>query len=818
MSCFGSGARLRAILAGVGFFIAAGAACASELQEPMTLASKNGVLDILLVAKEAPVPALASNVKGWVFDVCVNPHNGANDCPPKPPSANLYGGTRLQLWQGDTLKIHLVNKLPPITDSDHAGEPDEGFLALNPTSLHTHGMLVSPHYPSNADPTWGDNVFVLTFNGRGNPKANCAPVSPHLHAAVSCDATDYEIKIPANHPSGLFWFHPHVHGISLNQISAGMAGIITIGNVGDYICADLSCAPLSRSMGVRHIILKDSEILRDGTLLDQEEPSFCEKNEGPAPGGSLGQGFCPGLDERADGAGDYRGGRWFFTLNGQPFPDIPVKAPHGEIWRITNASGSVTYDLRLWNPAQAQDMIFQVLSLDGVSISPDPDIGQKELAEIAGSRLSPVACPGVAPAVPGFRRAKPLCTTRLHMMPSSRAEIWVAYRNADGSLAAPPQGAQAVFRTNGFLTGPGGDDWPAVDLATVQFEHRGRGSNAPAALSFLGAAQAMAKPHALAADLAPANAAVGSDPSCGPLPKGHKRRIFFNAPADDPDGFGLGYEEVDEHNVPVPGTFMDVKRFNPMTPTVCLPLGPGNSPVAERWELVNLANEDHNFHIHQVRFRVLSAAEIDGTGSPDRISGKGVVLDSVPLLHADGDGCASVDDWRNGRCTVHPATVEIPFAIAGDFVYHCHILEHEDGGMMAVIRVRPSIPFNLFSPKLVISLQTAPFFELVSNVSLGRGAANLDPPAEPVTVNVGAFSATIPLGSFVKTSTPGEWGFDGTVNNAAIHAKIWLTGQKQYLVLIKVMAALTEAKSPVPVTLVLGSDSGAATVTAAVFP
>jgi FtsP/CotA-like multicopper oxidase with cupredoxin domain len=34
-----------------------------------------------------------------------------------------------------------------------------------------------------------------------------------------------------------------------------------------------------------------------------------------------------------------------------------------------------------------------------------------------------------------------------------------------------------------------------------------------------------------------------------------------------------------------------------------------------------------------------------------------------------------------------PVHVEIPFAEIGDFVYHCHILEHEDGGMMAHIRV-----------------------------------------------------------------------------------------------------------------------------------
>ena len=98
----------------------------------------------------------------------------------------MYGGTRLQLSQGDTLKIHFANKLPPITDSSHAQDPDEAFLALNPTNLHTHGMLVSPHYPSKDHPTYGDNVFVLTFNS-----ANGTPVvSPHIHGVVAFDSTD----------------------------------------------------------------------------------------------------------------------------------------------------------------------------------------------------------------------------------------------------------------------------------------------------------------------------------------------------------------------------------------------------------------------------------------------------------------------------------------------------------------------------------------------------------------------------------------------------------------------------------------------------
>jgi FtsP/CotA-like multicopper oxidase with cupredoxin domain len=344
----------------------------------------------------------------------------------------------------------------------------------------------------------------------------------------------------------------------LNQVSAGMAGIITIGNVGDYVCNDPGCAKYAKTIGVRHITLKDTQILADGTLLDEEDPDFCLLSV--APTGSLGQGFCPGQDQTAGGGNNYTNGRWFFTLNGQQFPSISVAAAGGEIWRITNASGSVTYDLELWNPAQNQNMIVQVLSVDGVSISPNPGAPQQSLAQILGNKASPLPCPGVEPA--------------------------------SGS-----------------------------------------------------------------------------------------------APTDDPDAFGLGYEELDEHDVPVPGSFMDVKAFDPMRPTVCLPLGSGNTPVTERWELVNLAGEDHNFHIHQVRFRVLSSAELDQTKVPSQIFPKGILI--VPLVHADG-GCLSVADWRKGACKAHPAIVAIPFAIAGDFVYHCHILEHQGGGMMARIRVRPN--------------------------------------------------------------------------------------------------------------------------------
>ena len=46
--------------------------------------------------------------------------------------------------------------------------------------------------------------------------------------------------------------------------------------------------------------------------------------------------------------------------------------------------------------------------------------------------------------------------------------------------------------------------------------------------------------------------------------------------------------------------------------------------------------------------------------------------------------------WK-GRGPYPSVTVLMDFRgkVTGDFVYHCHILEHEDGGMMAIIRVKP---------------------------------------------------------------------------------------------------------------------------------
>ena len=73
-------------------------------------------------------------------------------------------------------------------------------------------------------------MFQFNFNStNGTPEPGS-----NLHGTARFDVVDYSLVIPPSHPSGLDWFHPHVHGISEHQISAGLSGIITIGQISDY--------------------------------------------------------------------------------------------------------------------------------------------------------------------------------------------------------------------------------------------------------------------------------------------------------------------------------------------------------------------------------------------------------------------------------------------------------------------------------------------------------------------------------------------------------------------------------------------------------
>jgi FtsP/CotA-like multicopper oxidase with cupredoxin domain len=182
---------------------------------------------------------------------------------------------------------------------------------------------------------------------------------------------------------------------------------------------------------------------------------------------------------------------------------------------------------------------------------------------------------------------------------------------------------------------------------------------------------------------------VGSA-SCKPLAPGHRRKILFGFP--QPTTFGLGYVETDAAGNDIEATRIPIGEFNPAQTVVCVPL-PGGQTVHEIWELQNLTDEDHNFHIHQTRFFLVAGGVAPGVTIPTLLNGSLVLHDNVPVPHpANPAPCSegTLAAVKAGACKPSSTFVVIPFREIGDFVFHCHILEHEDGGMMARIRVVPA--------------------------------------------------------------------------------------------------------------------------------
>jgi FtsP/CotA-like multicopper oxidase with cupredoxin domain len=94
--------------------------------------------------------------------------------------------------------------------------------------------------------------------------------------------------------------------------------------------------------------------------------------------------------------------------------------------------------------------------------------------------------------------------------------------------------------------------------------------------------------------------------------------------------------------------------------------------AVEDWTVENRTQESHEFHIHQIHF-----VKVAENGNP---VSDGQYLDTINLPYWSGTGPYPSLTLRMDFRGVTP----------GDFVYHCHILAHEDAGMMAMIRVLPA--------------------------------------------------------------------------------------------------------------------------------
>lgn len=231
---------------------------------------------------------------------------------------------------------------------------------------------------------------------------------------------------------------------------------------------------------------------------------------------------------------------------------------------------------------------------------------------------------------------KPLALSRIRLTPGERVELLVDFASGDGAtlVSAPHAETRGAMRMGGMMH----DALPLPETFTAPF---------PIA--------AFAVDPALPAPVRTLPAALDALDEPLPEPTATRRFVLNDMGAMMGSGMGQG-----GHGVPdAPAFGINGQPFDMGRLDAALRLG-----AAERW-IVSSEMMGHPFHIHGVRFRILSE-----NGNPPRVENSGW-KDTV-FVEGETELLVRFD---------HPAGASNPFML------HCHILEHEDLGMMGQFTV-----------------------------------------------------------------------------------------------------------------------------------
>jgi FtsP/CotA-like multicopper oxidase with cupredoxin domain len=254
-------------------------------------------------------------------------------------------------------------------------------------------------------------------------------------------------------------------------------------------------------------------------------------------------------------------------------------------------------------------------------------------------RLGVVAIDGVPINISGPDASHVDWVDHIGVPPGGRVEFIVS---------APPAGVPGLLVTRSVDTGASGENDPNRALASL-------------------IASADAPEPAAALQARPQPPEEISLPWLGNVQPVRVRKLYFSETSADPNDpqSPVSYFITEQGKEPKP--------FDPGATEPDISVRQGD---VEDWIIENRTTELHAFHIHQIHFLLLEwfGLAVNEPFLRDTIN--------VPFYAPQMSAFPSVRirmDFRD------PATV-------GTFVYHCHLLEHEDGGMMGTIRVEPMPP------------------------------------------------------------------------------------------------------------------------------
>jgi FtsP/CotA-like multicopper oxidase with cupredoxin domain len=483
----------------------------------------------------------------------------------------------LRVNPGDLVILDLKNDLADVapdlavasqhhqhTESD-SNSCSSGMMTAVSTNLHFHGLTIPPVCHQ-------DDVL----------KTSVQPGDPPF---------EYRFRVPENQPPGLYWYHPHIHGFTKQQVLGGASGALIVEGIER---ANSAVAGLPE----RVFVIRDQDLVNPNALPSKSEPVIPKMlidRDGDAANNGTGFGK-PAKDLSIN----------FVPV---PYPDYPtaeiqMKPGEQQLWRVVNASG-ITY-----------------LNLE-VLFGHTPQ------------RLGLVALDGIPLNENGSPHDFVNWQTHLGIPPGARMEFIVK---------GPPAGTAALLVTRTVDTGAGGENDPNRAIATIVAN-----DNAPEPQSTLAAS--------------PVPLPASQLPWLGSVTPVRTRRLYFSEKLLEPNN----PNSATEFYVTVDG--QKPEQFDPKSgPSIVAKQG-----TVEDWIIENRSNELHAFHIHQLHFLLL-----DYRG---RAVNEPFLRDTVNVPYYDG------------RALEYPSVrVRMDFRdpnTMGEFVYHCHLLEHEDGGMMGVIRVEP---------------------------------------------------------------------------------------------------------------------------------
>jgi FtsP/CotA-like multicopper oxidase with cupredoxin domain len=212
-------------------------------------------------------------------------------------------------------------------------------------------------------------------------------------------------------------------------------------------------------------------------------------------------------------------------------------------------------------------------------------------------------------------------------------------------VTAPAPGAPALLVTRTVDTGLGGENDPNRPLASV-----------------IAASDAPEPRAAVAASPRPEVRPQAALPWLGNVTPVRVRRLYFSEKLEDP---------ANPNSATTFYLTVDGQTPTPFDPASTEPNVIARQGDVEDWIIENRSTELHAFHIHQIHFLLM---DISGTPVNEPF-----LRDTVNVPYFS-DRMLRFPSVRLRMDFRDPNTV-------GTFVYHCHLLEHEDGGMMGLIRV-----------------------------------------------------------------------------------------------------------------------------------